>query len=376
MPLGTRRLASLVTGLWILAAGLAAVPAGAETMTLTAVASVFGAAPFYSDVRAFNTSYEAALTVTADYRCFIGACAPSIRTFTLAPRESRAFDDICVSLFAEPGTAGAVEFSHSGASGDLVVSSRLYSTYPMPTVGMYVPALTPSSAFPVTLLTSIRNGGAGAGFRTNVGVYNPGVTSVSPTFRVYDGATLVGATQLDAPLPPHAGAQLNDIFMRVGAASLSTSNASVVVDGNGSNALFSYAAVIDNATTDPIFVVGAEDRAAPTGPQTVSIGVRAWNFSPGGPVSAPLTLKVGTTYTLIFHNTDAPGTPNAQHGFSGISDLGLPSTDNISAGHDFVISSFTPQPYQRGTYPFVCTQNNCGGDPEQHNGMIGLLIIE
>lgn len=375
MSQGMRRLA--LTG--ILATGLlAGLPAraGAETITLTAVASVFGAAPFYSDVRAFNTSYETPLTVTADYRCFIGACAPSVQTFTLAPRESMAFDDTCVSLFGQPDTAGAVEFTHAGASGDLVVTSRLYSTYPTPTVGMYVPALTSAAAFPITLLTSIRNGGAGAGFRTNVGVFNPGEVSVTPTFRVYDGSTLVGATQLDSPLAPHAGAQLNDIFARVGAASLATANASIVVDGGGSSPLFSYAAVIDNATSDPIFVVGAEDRAAPSGPQTVSIGVRAWDFSPGGPVSAPMTLKVGSTYTLIFHNTDSPGTPNAQHGFSGVSDLGLPSTDNISAGHDFVISGFSPQPYQRGNYPFVCTQNNCGGDPEQHNGMIGLLIIQ
>ena len=372
--LGKRLVSRLVLATAVCAV-LVQARAGAETVTMTAVASVVGAAPFFSDVRAFNTSYESSLTVTADYRCYIGACAPSVQTFTLAPRESKAFDDICVSLFGQPGTAGAVEFTHSGASGDLVVTSRLYSTWPMPTVGMYVPALTSAAAFPVTLLTSIRNGGSGAGFRTNVGVYNPGETSVSPSFRIYDGTTLVGTTQLDAPLAPHAGAQINDIFARVGAASLASSNASVVVDGGGS-ALFSYAAVIDNATTDPIFVVGAEDQAAPAGPQTVSIGVRAWNFSPGGPVSAPLTLKVGTSYTLIFHNIDTPGTPNPQHGFSGVSDLGLPSTDNISAGHDFVISGFTPQPYQRGTYPFACTQNNCGGDPEQHNGMIGLLIIE
>ena len=82
---------------------------------------------------------------------------------------------------------------------------------------------------------------------------------------------------------------------------------------------------------------------------TVVIGVRAWDFSPGGPVSPPLTLEVGVTYTLVFHNVDAPDTVNARHGFSGISDLGLPSTDDISAGHDFVIPSFTPQAYQRGT---------------------------
>lgn len=111
--------------------------------------------------------------------------------------------------------------------------------------------------------------------------------------------------------------------------------------------------------------------------QTVTINVRAWDFSPGGPVSQALILHVGTTYKLVFHNVDSPQTTNPRHGFSGISDLGLPGNDNIAFGQaDFVIPSFTPQPFQRNSYPFTCTNNDCGGDPQQHAGMIGVLIIE
>ncbi len=109
---------------------------------------------------------------------------------------------------------------------------------------------------------------------------------------------------------------------------------------------------------------------------TIVVSVRAWDFSPGGPISAPLTLQVGVAYTLIFRDVDAPGTVNPRHGFSGVSELGLPSTDDISPGHDFVVPAFTPQAYQRGAYPFVCTQSSCGGDPEQHAGMIGTLLIQ
>ncbi len=341
-----------------------------------------GLAPFYSDVRAFNTSYTDSLDRDRRLPLLhrrVRAVRP--RPSPLAPRESKAFDDVCVSLFGQPNTAGAIEFSHAGTAGQLVVTSRLYSTMPQPTVGMFVPGLPLAAAFPATALTSVRNGttgmGPGAGFRTNVGVYNPGSSPATPTFRVYDGGTLLGSTQLPAPLAPRAGAQINDIFAAVGASATATENAVVLVDADGGgSALFSYAAVIDNATTDPIFVAGAEDMAPPGGPQTVMVSVRAWNFDPGGPISPPLILKVGVTYTLLFHNVDVPGTPNPQHGFSGVSDLGLPSTDNISPGHDFQITGFTPQDYQRGTYPFVCTQNDCGGDPEQHNGMIGSLIIE
>src|SRR5262245_5208893 len=138
-----------------------------ETVTLPAIASVVGASPFYSDVRIFNSSYTSALDVTADYRCFIGECPGVLQTVTrpvtLGPRESRAFDDVCVSLFESPDSAGAVELSHAGPDGSLVVTSRLYSTTPTPTVGMFVPGLPASAAHPASVLTSLRNGG----FRTN-----------------------------------------------------------------------------------------------------------------------------------------------------------------------------------------------------------------
>jgi hypothetical protein len=353
---------------------LAGRPAAAETVTLPAVASVVGASAFFSDVRVFNASYTASLEVTAEYRCFIGACpgASTPRPFTLGPRESRGFDDVCVSLFESPDSAGAVELSHGGADGALVVTSRLYSTSPVPTVGMFVPGLPASAAHPVSVLTSLRNGG----FRTNVGVYNPGPAAADPVFRLYDGSALLGTVRLDTPLPPRTGAQINDVFTRAGSGSVSTANGVAVVDG--ASPLFAYASVIDNATSDPIFVTGAADVAPPptTGPETIVISVRAWDFSPGGPVSPPLTLRVGTTYTLIFRNVDLPGTPSPRHGFSGVSELGLPSTGDISPGHDFVTPFFTPEAWQRGTYPFVCTQSDCGGDPEQHAGMLGLLVVE
>ncbi len=110
---------------------------------------------------------------------------------------------------------------------------------------------------------------------------------------------------------------------------------------------------------------------------TVTINVKAWDFNPGGPISPPLVLLAGTTYRLVFHNVDSPQTTNPRHGFSGISDLGLPAYDDIELGKpDWVIPSFTPQTYQRGSHPFACTQTDCGGDPEQHAGMIGDLVIQ
>ena len=244
----------------------------AETVTLPAAASIVGGAPFFSDVRAFNTSYTASLTVDATYRCFIGSPCPATApqmTFTLAPRESRAFDDIVVSAFHAPNSAGGVEFDHSGSSGQLVVTSRLFSTAPTPTVGMFIPGLDDSVAHPVTVLTSIRNRGAGAGFRTNVGVFNPEDAAVTVTFSIFDNNGAAVGVPVSRPVAGHSGVQVSGIFnvAGAGAADFATENAVIVVSSTGE--VFSYAAVIDNATTDPIFVIGAEDQP----PQPITPGV-------------------------------------------------------------------------------------------------------
>jgi len=346
----------------------------AETLTLPAAASLpagSAVSPFFSDVRVFNTSYASPVSVTAVYRCFLGACpgAAPLAMFTLAPRESRAIDDMVSAAFNSPSSAGAVEFSSSGNS--VRVTSRLYS--PMPgggTNGMFVTGMKPSQAYAVSVLTSLSNGL----FRTNIGVYNGNDAGVAATIRLYDGSSLLG-TQM-VTLAPRSGAQVNRIFDAMGQAGRTTTNAVAVVESNDvSSPLFTYAAVIDNATADASFVPGAEDERGPE-PQTITVNVKAWDFSPGGPNSPPLVLTVGTTYVLVFHNVDSPGTPNPRHGFSGISDLGLSGTDDISPGHDVTLPPFTPQPFQRGTYPFSCTQNECGGDPEQHRGMQGNILIQ
>lgn len=345
----------------------------AETLTIPAVASLpagSAASPFFSDVRVFNTSYTAAVNVTAVYRCFLGACpatAPQA-AFTLMPRESRAIDDMVSSAFNAPSSAGAVELTSEGNA--VRATSRLYSTSPLPTVGMFVPGLKSSDAHAVSVLTSLANGA----FRTNVGIYNGNDSPVTATVRLFDGTSALGVQTV--ALGARSGVQINRIFDAVGQGSRVTTNAyAVVATDEPLRPLFTYAAVIDNATTDPIFVVGEEDAAPPT-PQTITINVRAWDFSPGGPNSPPLVLTAGTAYVLVFHNVDLSGTTNPRHGFSGISELGLPATDDISPGHDFVTPVFVPQDFQRGIHPFNCTQNNCGGDPEQHRGMVGMIIVQ
>jgi heme/copper-type cytochrome/quinol oxidase subunit 2 len=354
-----------------------AIPALAERVTLPAAASVVGVAPFFSDVRLFNTSYTSSLTVTAIYRCFIGTCSSAPQTITLAPRQAMPFNDICVSLFSAPNSAGAVEFDTSGSEDDLVVTSRLYSTSPTPTVGMFIPGVRNSEAHAVTVLTSVSNAGAGAGFRANVGAFNPEDAAVTATFRIFDGGAQVGSA-VDRALPAHTGTQINNIFGVAGVGGLATTNAVVVVQATGE--IFTYAAVIDNTTTDPIFVLGAEDRAAPavTPPasQTINVDATRFSFTPG--TNSPIQVTAGTETTLVIEALDV------SHGFSGVAELGLPGgnaspgtpDDGYGGGGPPRVyrQKFTAPASARGkTFTFRCNlEPACGTG---HDGMIGSLRV-
>ena len=255
-----RRLASAVALFGLAAAALAQ----SGRITVPAVASIVGAAPFFSDVRVFNTSYSSPVEVQATYRCFIGPCPSGApQSFTLAPRESRAFDDMIAETFGAPNTAGGVEFDvlsgAPGGSGDVVVTSRLYSTAPVPTVGMFIPGVGPAEAHRYSVLTQIANGGD-PGFRTNVGAFNPQDAAVTAVFALYWEGHWVG--EVVRTIPAHSGVQINNVFGTGGVDHelLVTTDSVVTVQTDGP-AVFSYAAVIDNHTTDPIFVTGAADVA-------------------------------------------------------------------------------------------------------------------
>ncbi len=196
----------------------AAATLGAEDLTLPAAASIVGGAPFFSDVRAFNTSYTDALDVTARYRCFSdlhGGRHAGIPVHARLRASRWPSTTWSRQTFQAPNTAGGIEFEQSGGGDQLVVTSRLYSTEPEPTVGMFIPGVRNDEAHETTVLTSIRNGGAGPSFRTNVGVFNREDSAVDVTFRIIEGGAQIG-NDVTINVPGHSGGQVNGIFIAAG----------------------------------------------------------------------------------------------------------------------------------------------------------------
>jgi plastocyanin len=102
---------------------------------------------------------------------------------------------------------------------------------------------------------------------------------------------------------------VSGIFEAAGAGSATTENAVIVV--SASSEVFSYAAVIDNNTADPIFVVGAEDQPQqPITPVPVTAAPTSTPTSPAAPTPTP-TAPAGITANV----TVGPG---GAHTFSDV----------------------------------------------------------
>jgi photosystem II stability/assembly factor-like uncharacterized protein len=227
-------------------------------ITLPAAASLSGAGGtfFHSDARVWNASPTTFATVTARYICFTGSCGDAEQSFLVAPRHELVLDDVVASLFHAPGTGGAVEFV---SEQPLVVSSRLYTPdRSAPTLGMFVPGLAPRRAAPSVVLTGLLHPATlDTGSRVNVGVFNQADVPQLVTYRLFDGSgnRLGQASRLFAGREIF---QINDIFGFLGV-SAAAESAYCLVQGSELLPLFTYAAVIDNRSQDPIFIPGEDD---------------------------------------------------------------------------------------------------------------------
>ncbi len=324
----------------ILALGVPGTVLSEETVVLPAAASLVGVAPFYSDVRVLNSSYTESVLVTTTYHCFIGSPCPGPGTvlhLAIGPRESAAFNDMIATSFNAPDTGGGIEFTHDGEPGQVVITSRLYSTSPEPTVGMFIAGLPLSAAHARTILGSVRNGGDEGGFRTNVGVYNPFDGSVVLVFRIYDEHGGQIGADVTRQIGGHSGTQVSALFRAAGAEDVETDNAFVTVQATGP--VLSYAAVIDNNTTDPIFVVGTRDvgipgptatppsggtttptrtqtrthSRTPTNTRTATVTGTPPTATPTGSVTPGLTTTPSNTPTITVTGTitQTPGSPTS-----------------------------------------------------------------
>ncbi len=239
--------------------------APARPQTVPAAASLHGAAGtfFRSDLAILNDDVVGLAQINVRYRCSLGECASDPdKTFIIGPGGMQVFGDVVESLFGSPESGGSIELTPvcdppAGNCGNhITVASRLYTADAVRgTVGMSVPALDSSAATPTQVLPLLSKGS-----RVNVGVLNAETVPQLVTIRLFSGSGQLLGTILRF-LGAGQGTQVNDVFGALGITGESAA-AYCTVDGAGTSRVWSYAAIIDNLSQDPIFVVGQDDSEA------------------------------------------------------------------------------------------------------------------
>jgi hypothetical protein len=226
------------------------------TLTVPASASIHGqnGTFFQTDLQLMNLSKTAATTVTARHRCFAGqTCSGSTPSIALAPRETKTFSNVLVSLFGDSETAGAIELTYDAAVGAIAATTRTYTpALPAPTYGTGIPGLASTEARTATMFVGLANNGGNlsGGFRTNAGAYNPNASAVTVTYTLLkaDGTVLGTTTRT---LGPNEAQQVNDVFGAAGAGATVTTAASLQV--TATLTVFPYVTIIDNQSSDQVY---------------------------------------------------------------------------------------------------------------------------
>ncbi len=235
-------------------------------MTIPTAASKAGinGTLFHTDLWLMNRSYTAPASVTLVYRCTGGgACGTGGSGWSIPARQELMLTDVIGQTFMAPGTSGAIEISWPTSTGPVSASSKVSTPLPpTPAYGSMIPAQTAMDARTRALFLGLAWGGSlNAGSRSNAGAYNPQEIPVDITFALWGGdGTLLG--EFTRTWGPQEALQLApNIFELVGAGSVVTSNAYLVV--TASAPVFPYVSVVDNVSGDTSWLPVSDDEFGP-----------------------------------------------------------------------------------------------------------------
>ncbi|MDQ3281300.1 MAG: hypothetical protein M3Q69_07790 [Acidobacteriota bacterium] len=324
---------------------------------------------FFSDARIFNPSYEKSIVITARYLPAGNGDNSGVvaKTITIAKRSMAIYDDAVASLFGGGGGAplGAIRLT---SDDDFVATERIYADLTSTqrgTLGQFVPALDAAAARKKGVLLQLKIGAASLGnFRTNWGGVNPNNATAHVTLKLFDKNSALAATKT-IDIAPFGVLSPTSVPAFFGNPANDLSDSWMSYDSD--QPLFLYGSVVDNTSTDPTFIPGAEDSgvAPPDNPEPppakiVTVTARDFTFT----VSPSAPLKPGDTVTFRISNVQG------DHGFY----LAAPSGDELISipllPKSGVVERTVTLP-SGGRYDFFCT-NPCGIG---HSGMQGSFTV-
>ena len=243
--------------------GVTAGGGGATALYFPVAAAISGQAGtrYLTDARIINRSGGMA-GVTLEYFPEGGAGNPSgpahTATLTISPNEEAVLDDFVANEFGVSNGKGAVHITSDYA---ITAFARVYNdktdlSPSQGTLGQFVAGLPMSAAYGSGQLPFLSNqpAGTGAGYRANMGWFNPSDATVSVTFWAWDAATgqVIGSKQ--RTVQPYAQQQFNvssgELF---GGAFTTRDDFYVTYQTSGGDPLFVYASIADNVNGDAVY---------------------------------------------------------------------------------------------------------------------------
>jgi hypothetical protein len=246
---------------------LLALPAAAKNLYIPIAGFAEGANGtfFRTDVRIFNPSTEHVISVTLHFlpRGMDGFNIPG-RIVNVQPRATAVLDNVVGDFLQWPtGGLGAIRLdSNTDFSYEFMAESRTYTDSPNPAVagtyGQFIPALDVETARRKTVITHLaQSRHFDSGFRTNLGIMNPGSETATVIPRLYsaDGTLVKEGPPVVVQRMSVEQIALPQMFL----------TSAEIVDGfatfESDVPVFTYASIVDNRSSDQFFVPGAEDKA-------------------------------------------------------------------------------------------------------------------
>ena len=235
--------------------------AGSRVQYVPVVGKVAGAAGtnFVTDIRIINRG-TATATVTLDYfqQSAAGQAAPSASSATtIAPGEQKVLDDV-IALLGSSSLGGLRVTSSENVEVRARVLNDLRANG-LGTTGFAVEAGELGDASQAGTLgflsaASTADIGAGVGFRTNIGYFNPSPTPLTATFTAHrtENGSVLGSKLITIPGYSFVQQGAFALIDNVPGADQVQSNFYVTWTSNAP--LFVYAAVVDNRTGDSVLV--------------------------------------------------------------------------------------------------------------------------
>ena len=316
---------------------------------------------FRTDARIFNPSFTSDIEVVATFlpQGNVSNAGRTGVTISIPKRQMRVFDDVVAALFNASGL-GAIRLV---SDDEFVVTARVYAQTAQGTLGLFMAGQDPAvSSLSRGILLHLKS--KTAAFRTNIGLVNPGGEPVTVRVQLFDRNNVAAGAPNSIAMPPFAVISPSNItsgfFGNPGSADLSDGWA-YVTTGGPTERVLAYASVVDETTTDPVFIPAVVD-TAPEPPaqvtRTFEIDAKQFDFDirPGGAVTA----NVGDIVVLRLRSLDVT------HGFSM-----PPFIPNVTLGP--AVTEVRFEATQAGTFSYFCTVSTCG---EGHFLMTGSMTIK